>query len=215
MPVPPFIVAFDGPCLTGKTSIIKQLTGEFEAHGWQVLYIPEYGQYAGGRENLPPLHARDAAESKKSAQFLIELEGKRRQDIQDWIDRQQDHRPSLVLVDRLLVTCLLMARRVNDATGYEALLESVNAGQMLVPDLMVFLRMTLGPEEYARRLSTRTLSETSNVVYDPMGYEEFFTSFSETIYPLHSLYVDSTDVALIVDSVFRKATEALRDGSPL
>ena len=214
MTVQPFIVGVEGPCLTGKSTIIKHLTGKFEAHGWQVLCIPEYGQYAGGRENLPPLISENATAAKKNAEFLIELEGKRRQDIQSWNTRQQHHTPSIVFVDRLLLACLLIARRVNDVTAYETLLEAINARQMIIPDLMVFLRMTLSPEEYERRLSTRTLSENAEVIYDPTGYEEFFTSFRERILPIHSLSYDASSAGSVFDDVFRKATEGLHDHNP-
>jgi thymidylate kinase len=214
MTAQPLIVGFEGPCLVGKTYIIKQLAGKLEARGWQVLCIPEYTEYAGGYRNLPPLFPENATRAKKNAQFLIELEGKRRQDIEVWIDRQQNHTPSIVLVDRLLLTCLLIARRVNDSIGYETILKAIKARQMIIPGFTIFLRMTLSPEEYARRLRTRILFENSDVIYDPAGYEAFFTSFSEKILSIQPLCYDSTNADGIFDGVFHKAMEVFRDGSP-
>jgi thymidylate kinase len=214
MTAQPLIVGFEGPCLVGKTYIIKQLTMKLKALGWQVLCIPEYTEYAGGYRNLPPLYPENATAAKKNAQLLLELEGKRRQDIQYWIDHQWNHMPSIVLVDRLLLTCLFIARRVNDSIGYRTILKAIKARQMIIPGLTVFLRMTLSPEEYARRLHTRHLFKNSAIIYDPAGYEEFFTSFSNKILPIQPLCYDSTNAPGILDGVFQKAMEVLHDGSP-
>jgi len=209
----PLIIALEGPCLAGKTTMIERLRTTFESAGWSVFCVPEYTVYAGGHKNLPDLYPKNDLAAKNNAEFLVDLENERLKDVQAWTVEHYGTRESVVLVDRLLFSCLFVQRRTGDKVGYDVLLQAAKSRRMIVPHLTVFLRISASAEEYESRLSTRKLFSNWEVIYSPVGYEEFFINIYQEILSASPKCYDSVSIDRIIADVYQKALEVIRNGS--
>jgi len=208
----PFIAGFAGPCLAGKSTTIRRLKNQFEKKGWSVLCIPEYVEYVGkGPNRWPSLFPRNEMIARQGAEFFVELEKRRRQEIEHWVTNHNSNSTSIILVDRLLVFCLAVKRKVNDLIGYETLLNAVKAGRMIVPDVTFFLRLSISKEEYKRRLKSRTLSQNEDILYGLRDdYELFFRHFTKEIINVNPMFSESSRV----DEIFHTLCYILRERWP-
>jgi thymidylate kinase len=80
---------------------------------------------------------------------------------------------AIVLVDRLLVTCLALRERVDDPAGYKTILSALKGHEVIVPDLTFFLQLPSSDEEVAERRARRREFVNSDIIYDHKGYREF------------------------------------------
>jgi len=126
----------------------------------------------------------------RASRYFLELEDRRRKDIEDW-EKTQIGNLGVVLIDRLLVSCAIVQQRVGDRIGYATMVDAVDQGKMIVPHRTFFLRLTDDSEEYKRRKQQRIPFENSDIVYDPTGYEAFFRYWNENHVDLHPMYFDS------------------------
>jgi thymidylate kinase len=200
MTTKPLLVGFEGPCLAGKTAVIRTVHKRLATTGWAVLDIPEYTVYAGGHQNLPGVIPPNDKAAVQYARFFIDLEAQRRKDISRWLAAKANDR-AIVLIDRLILSCLIVQQRVDDKVGAAQILGAIARGLVILPDLTVFLRLSAGQEEYAQRLAQRAAFPNSHVVYEPSGYEDFFRHFNAEVANLNPFYFDSSQTDHILDAI--------------
>lgn len=199
------IVGFEGPSLAGKTTIVEELYNQLRNEKYPIFCINEYVKYAKGHENFPPLFPDNDDVARQSAEYFINLECKRYQELQQWLDSQNNDLVPIVLVDRLLVTCLAKKRDANDLVGYKIILNAIKKNRMIIPDITIFLMLNVSRGEYERRLKERVLFENWDKIYNPKNeYEKFFRHFNDMILNINTYYSESSDVDKIL-SLIKKA----------
>jgi len=197
-----WIFAFEGPCLSGKTVTLEAVRTELVARNVPVLRVDDYTRYAGGHENFPPVVTRSASDARSVAEYFLDLEAKRRNDVAKWLRAQSTETVSVVLVDRLICTCMRVRERVGDSIGYRIFEEAARKGTVILPDVTFLLELPPSKEEVARRSLERTAFEGSEILYDPGGYAECLMKIERTI-PLNLYRVGPDQLADVPAYVFR------------
>lgn len=177
----PLIVAFEGSCLSGKTTLIQQLKNALQKSGISVFVVPEYTDVAGGHANLPSIAPTGLCESIRNAGYLVLLEESRHERVRRWTNCSLDSHRSVVLVDRTLLTCLELKKYLRDEAGQEVICEAFERGVVIAPDILFFLMRN--KNDFKSRLTKRVLfkgweiayRELSSVVFSQLS-RKFFTS---------------------------------------
>lgn len=198
----PYIVAFEGSNLAGKTTTIKILSDMYKEYEYPILIINEYVTYAHGHENFPNLNPKNNSESIKHAKFFIDLEAKRMMDIQKWMRNYSSQVRPIILVDRLLFTCLAVRREINDIIGYQLILDRLISKNCIIPNITIYLQLSASHEEYQQRLDKRTPFENSEILYRMQdSYEKFFRDFNKSILNLNPVYTSSFQINHIFSTI--------------
>ena len=138
------IVALEGPCLAGKTTLGRRLTVELLP--MKVTYIPDHAEQVGGGRNLPAPFPRSLAEERDALHEFLRIEAGRMAPLQS-TDAE------LVLVDRSIHTLLAHCAALEHVTGigYAGLAEGIVARSdaAIWPETVLYL--DLPNEEAARR----------------------------------------------------------------
>jgi thymidylate kinase len=201
-----FIIGFEGPCLAGKTTTVKSLLRKLNHHGLHVIHLKEYTELAGGHEKMPELIPNNKKESKKSAKFFIDLENRRKGEIDRWKHYGQ-HTDSIVfLVDRLLTSCLVLRLKVNDYIGYKELRSAISKGRWIKPDITFLLDLPASKSEIAKRRKQRVEFRHSSIIYDPDGYNDFIGKFSKELINLNLINTRSDYVEFMFDTIIKYMT---------
>lgn len=184
-------IAFDGPCLGGKSTMIAKLNDRLRNRGFSISLVREYTDVAGGHRALPHILSSSPAES---AHFFVQLETIRMEQVH--LARYS----SFILLDRTLISCLLLRRHIGDTIGLDILVNSINAGTFVMPDLIIFLTIddTL---EYRQRLAQRTLFSGWEEVYRLYDFDEFFSVAkcycSVPVVPLEGSDLDAAELLIL------------------
>ncbi len=195
-----WIVGFEGPCLAGKTTLIRSLEERLRGPSVQVLRVDDFTEFAGGHANFPPIITKDESAARSAARYFLELERRRRDLVDKWMSPLRQRGLSFVLVDRLIFTCMAIRRSLKDHVGYETYLQAVKAREVLLPDLTVFLELPAPEEERQRRMAGRVIFEQSNVLYNQTGYLDFLREIDATIAPL-GLFVSTSEKVAEVEQL--------------
>ncbi len=196
------IIAFEGPALAGKTTMIEGLEKRMVLSGIQVLRIEDYTYLAGGHENFPSVIASSSNEAEAAADFFLRLEDQRRSKIARWLAARTPEVRSVVFVDRLIFTCMRIRLLVHDQAGYCRYLQAVKAGEVVLPHMTVFVELPESPDEQRRRMACRTRFPYWEVLYDATGYLEFLQEVDESIVPL-GLLTTASDKVDEIELLFR------------
>jgi thymidylate kinase len=110
----PCIVALEGPCCAGKTTLGRLLTEDL--HGLRVAFVPCYADHVGGGRFLPRQEADSIAERKQALHQLLTVEAGRLQQVPGGCD--------VVLQDRSVHTMLANSYALQRMTGTGFLIPS-------------------------------------------------------------------------------------------
>lgn len=103
----PLIVALEGPCCAGKTTLGRLLAGELR--DLAVAFVPCYADQAGGGRFLPPQEAGSVAEREQALRRLLLIEAERL--------AQVPPRCDVILEDRSVHTLLANSYALQCQTG--------------------------------------------------------------------------------------------------
>ena len=171
------VVAFEGACLSGKTTMVRNIERCLVQHDWNVKVVPEYFHYVGDPANYPPMFCSNAAESHYCFEFFREIEEKRQSEIRKSLASGED---GLVLMDRTILSLLVYRALAGDQLGYELLLTYVTSGAIISPDTLFYL-LPQSADEFARREGTRPASPVNAVLFDPEGYQREFAKLQDLL----------------------------------
>jgi thymidylate kinase len=197
------IVGFEGPCLAGKTTTIRSLYERFTKRGLLVLYLREFTEMAGGHGHLPPVIPQTNSAARASASFFINLEQLRRYNLCQWLANIAKGSNSIVLVDRLLFTCMGIRKAIKDYIGYQLILRAAKQGKAIIPDSTIFLELPKSKEEVQRRLACRDKFENSDLLYDPAGYDDFFRYVDRELFALNLTFSNEEKIQEIEKLILR------------
>ncbi len=145
----PPVLALEGPCLAGKTTLVRDIAAALGARS-TVLTVPCYVDLAEGRP-LPRLDAYDAASQYNAIRFFLEIENTRSRILR--LARHAD----LVVIDRSVDTLLAHVYALDHLYGIGALPRSQqlinNTPGVIRPDLTIHLDVP--PATIRERVSTR------------------------------------------------------------
>lgn len=145
----PPVLALEGPCLAGKTSLASGITTSLGAR-CNVITIPCYVELAS-ELTLPPLDAVDAASQHDAVRFFLDIEHTRSRILR--LARNAD----LVLIDRSVDTLLAHIYALDNLYDTSALPGArqivQDASWAIRPDLTLHLETS--PEAIRERLSSR------------------------------------------------------------
>src|SRR5450759_3051186 len=126
----PCVVALEGPCCAGKTTLAHALVQDLP--GFTVAFAPCYADYAGGGRFLPPQEARSVKEREEALRQLLIIEAARLPSGSD-----------LILTDRSVYTLLANSYALEQMTGIGFLAPSERLLRESPipawPDLVVYL----------------------------------------------------------------------------
>lgn len=129
----PCVVALEGPCCAGKTTLGHLLMRELA--GQAVAFIPCYADHAGGGRFLPRQQAASVAERGLALRQLLTVEAQRLESVPDHCD--------LILADRSVHTLLARSCALDHMTGAGFLAASrslLRASSIPAwPDLVLYL----------------------------------------------------------------------------
>ena len=134
---PALIVAIEGPCCAGKTTLGQALLGDL-GRDHQVEYVRDYADWAGGGRHLPPPMPDTIAGEERALRQLLAIEVDRTA-----AARAASHELDLVLIDRSVHTLLAHCAALTALTGtdHAATADRIvrpSAGA-LWPDLVLYL----------------------------------------------------------------------------
>lgn len=145
----PPVLALEGPCLAGKTSLARDFTAALRTC-CNVVTIPCYVDLAG-ELTLPPLDAFDAASQHDAVRFFLDVEHTRARILR--LARSAD----LVLIDRSVDTLLAHVYALDNLHGTAALPGARQIVRdtpwVISPDLT--LHLDVPSEAVRQRLSSR------------------------------------------------------------
>ncbi len=214
----PVIVAFEGPCLAGKTTTLRTIQERLTAAGWDVLVINEYSAKTVANTGVfPPVYPASAAAARTSARFFLDLERVRGNTIALWRDQPTTATPRVVLVDRSLAFCLALRHKIGDHVGYNLILRSIRAGDMICPDLTIFLRLPGDAAVYTERRVQRGYAvDEQQEPLDRQAYhslredlEAFIRRFDDRVRSLHLHFFTAAQVDEIEQTIRALVTTQL------
>lgn len=145
----PLIVALEGACLTGKTTLARNLTTTLTSDGATVLNVPCYADQT--HMPLPDFDVHDTRAQHDAMRFYLTLEAGRVRAIQHARDAD------LVLLDRSIETLLANTLALDDLhqTNMLPVMQRMvsDAEDVLRPDLT--LHLTIPPDVAVQRATSR------------------------------------------------------------
>jgi thymidylate kinase len=173
----PFIVAFDGPSNTGKTTLAQGLRDTLEA---ATLVLPCYADFAGNGAHLPPACAANTEEQLAGLSFYLDLD-RARQDLLVGVDSA-----TVVIADRSWLGLLGHVYAVEQTGGpvaYEEASQVVlnQAEELLQPQLTLFLAL----DTERRRARTEPHEDGAWFTSDSLNKQlnEFFAQEAPSLAP--------------------------------
>lgn len=107
MTAEPYVVALEGPCCAGKTTLARLLRPEL--HDLTVAFVPCYADHAGGGRFLPRQEAATVAEREQALRQLLIIEAGRLAQVTEDCD--------IILEDRSVHTLLAHSYALQHMTG--------------------------------------------------------------------------------------------------
>ena len=142
MTSPPLIVALEGPCCAGKTTLGRLLARELR--GLAVALVPCYADHAGGGRFLPRQEADSVAEREQALRQLLDVEAGRLARVPPGCD--------VILEDRSVHTLLAHSYTLQLKTGTDFLSPSqrllTSSPVPAWPDLVLYLDL---PQDAVQR----------------------------------------------------------------
>lgn len=173
------IVGFEGPSLGGKSTLIRMLQSRFGERRIPTIHIQEFTSIAGGHENFPPIVSRSRAEAVRAARYFLALEAERKRQIDSWSRIIGVLGDGVALVDRLIFTCMAVARAVKDDAGFEIYTAALRAKEVIMPHRTLFVERRCSDDELARRMQGRVLFGNWETAYNPPGYLDLLREIDE------------------------------------
>jgi thymidylate kinase len=130
---PPVVVAVEGPCCAGKTTLARRLATQVQ--GLTVTFIPCYADHVGGGRYLPAQGAATVPEREEALRQLLAVEA----------SRLAQARPDsdVILADRSVQTLLAHSYAMQVMTGVSFLAPSLrllrSSAVPAWPDLVFYL----------------------------------------------------------------------------
>jgi thymidylate kinase len=183
---------------------IKLLADRFIKRKYSVLIVDEYTVFVGGHNNFPPLLPEDKKESKISSNFLLNIELQRKRKIKEWLHFNSGNTKNIIFIDRLLIGCLALRKKVNDEIGYKIILDAIKKNRFIKPNLTFYLNLPNDEKEIIRRRSEREEFKNSEIIYDSSGYGEFIYYINEFLINLNIYSLDLIDIDFIENMILEK-----------
>lgn len=195
----PTVVALEGPCCAGKTTLGRMLRRDL--NDLAVAFVPCYADYAGGGRFLPRQEARSIAEREEALRQLLEVEAARLALIPDPCD--------LVLEDRSVHTLLANSYALQRMTGTKFLAPSTRLlrGSPVPawPDLVLYLDVP----QHVVHSRNRGKFPPESLYIDPefnAAIREYFRRLADRKTP----HLDWLDATLDLRQLVRQAAARVR-----
>ena len=196
------LVGFEGPSLAGKTTSIGAIRQDLMLCKIPVLIIDEYTGYAGGHANLPPVIPASRAEARYTVDYFLALERQRKADIDAWLNGLSTDSAAVVLVDRLITSCMRLAAVVGDKAGYRRYVGAIKAGNVITPHCVFLMTLPDSEAELTRRRATRTGYRDSHLVYGTDLYSDAVGAFCTMLHAT-LIRVDAARLDRVRDYIWR------------
>lgn len=179
------IIAAEGATRVGKTTLLRKLSERFSLDNYSYVFIPEYVKYVGDQNKQPERPYRSEADMIAECKFYLAIENMRQNDIKNAIKRFSHCPKSVILLDRTIYTCLAYAIISDNPISTQIIQHSLNLGQFILPDVIIFLTIDYEDYVYKKRIQERAEKnplcrgltykvKEYSYIYQSQSYENFF-----------------------------------------
>jgi thymidylate kinase len=198
----PCVVALEGPCCAGKTTLARRLLGELA--GLAVAFAPCYADHAGGGRFLPRQEARSVEEREHALRQLLAIEAARLARLPSGSD--------LILADRSVHTLLANSYALEQMTGIGFLAPSErllrDSPIPAWPDLVAYLDL---PQDAVRERNNGKFPDGS--IYIDAGFNAAIRAYFRRLAGRESPRVAWLDATLDPAELLRLTRALLRHGA--
>ncbi len=208
MTAEPLLVAVEGPCCAGKTTLVSALSRELS--GLRVCRVPCYADYLGGGRFLPREIPQSAAEDAAAFTQLLTIDHDR---IEATLTRTSD--AELVLLDRSVHTLLAHRYAIEQVTGLPCYQQAVDAAHrdatIIWPSVVVYLDVA----EAVVAQRNRGKFPPGSILIDPDfngAFRSYFADLARHVTPTPTLWLDGAqEVSTLMTTTGAHITRRLRE----
>jgi thymidylate kinase len=193
------MVALEGPCCAGKTTLGRLLAQSLD--GLTVAFTPCYADYVGGGRFLPRQEVASVREREDALRQILDVEARRLAALPP--------APDLILADRSVYTLLANSRALEQMTGLSLLAPSerlLRASPLTAwPDMVLYLDL---PQEAVQRRNNGKFPAGS--IYTDPAFNAAIRAYFSRLADQKSPRVAWLDATLDLPELARRAGAELR-----